>query len=227
MKNRGTGVAAAKSDYPLSTNISSPVQAASKRRIAKYNSLNANAQPVSRGYLRDDFVVSDDNAESLYGSENDSDDGFEQVRDTRNRHNVSRKRALGPPITTDEKLETLNPTHRDIVDAFVKAAKDLSEKVGLNRRTLYPISTDLFRYLLTEILPIILSQTLSFEKWPSISPKVIQLVIYAENHLLTRKQMKMNCFRSLESTLIRSSAMARSSSGSSELTKPATNKTYF
>lgn len=136
MKKRGTGVAAAKSDYPLSTNISSPVQAASKRRIAQYNNLNANVQPVSRGYPRDDFVVSDDDAESLYDSENGSDDGFEQVRDSRNPRK-SRKRALGPPITTDDKLERLNPTHRDIVDAFVKAAKDLSEKVGLHRRTLY------------------------------------------------------------------------------------------
>lgn len=229
VKNRGTGVAAAKSDYPLSTDISSPVQAASKRRIAQYSALNAKAQPVSRGYLRDDFVVSDDNAESLCDSEKESDDGFEQVRDTRNPRK-SRKRALGPPITTDEKLERLNPTHRDIVDAFVKAAKDLSEKVGLHRTTLYApceILTDLFRYLLTKILPIILSQTLSFEKWLSISPKVIRPVIYAGNHVLTRKQMKMNCFRSLESTLIRSSAMARRSSGSSELTKQATSKTYF
>lgn len=229
MKRRGTGVAAAKSDYPLSTNISSPVQAASKRRIAQHNNLNANAQPVSRGYIRDDFVISDDNAESFYGSENESDDGFEQVRDTRNPRK-SRKRALGPPITTDEKLETLNPTHRDIVDVFVKAAKDLSEKVGLHRRTLYApceIPTDLFRYLLTEILPIILSQTVSFEKWLSISPKVIRPVIYAGNYVLTRKQMKMNCFRSLESTLTRSNAMARSSSGSFGLTKQATNKTYF
>lgn len=130
MKNRGTGVAAAKSDCPLSTNISSPVQATSKRRMVQYNNLNANAQPVLRGCPRDDFVVSDNDKESLYDSENESDDGFEQVRDTRNPRK-SRKRALGPPITTDDKLEKLNPTHRDIVDAFVKAAKDLSEKVGL------------------------------------------------------------------------------------------------
>lgn len=136
MKNRGTGVAAAKSDYPLSTNISSPVQATSKRRMVQHNNLNANAQPVSRGYPRDDFVVSDDDAESLYDSENESDDGFEQVRDTRNPRR-SRKRALGPPITTDDKLEGLNPTHREIVDGFVKAAKDLSEKVGSHRRILY------------------------------------------------------------------------------------------
>lgn len=167
MKNRGTGVAAAKSDYPLSTNISSPVQAASKRRIAQYSNLNSKAQPVSRGYLRDDFVISDDNAESPIDLENESDDGFEQVRDTRNPPK-SRKRALGPPITTDAKLERLNPTHRNIVDGFVTAAKDLSEKVGLHRTTLYTpceIPADLFRYLLTEILPIILSQTLSFVKW--------------------------------------------------------------
>lgn len=212
MKNRGTGVAAAKSDYPLSTNISSPIQAATKRRIAQHNNLNANVQPVPKGYLHDDFVVSDDNAESLYGSDNEFDDGFEQVRDTRNRHK-SRKRALGPPITIDKKLETLNSTHRDIVDAFVKAAKDLSEKVGLRRRTLfapYEITTDLFRYLLIEILPTILSLILSFEKWPSLSPKVTQLVIDAGNQVLTRKQMKMSCFGSLGLTLIRSSAMARS-----------------
>lgn len=135
MKNRGTGVTAAKSDYPLSTNISSPIQVTSKRRMIQHNNPN-NAQPVSRGYPRDDFVVSDDDAESLYDSETESDDGFEQVRDTRIPRR-SRKRALGPPITTDDKLERLNPTHRDIVDAFVKAAKDLSEKVGSHRINLY------------------------------------------------------------------------------------------
>lgn len=94
------------------------------------------AQPVSRGYPRDDFILIDDDAESLYDSETESNDGFEQVRDTRNPHRPM-KRALGPPITTDDKLERLNPTHRDIVDAFVKAAKDLSEKVGSHRITLY------------------------------------------------------------------------------------------
>lgn len=156
--------------------------------MVQHNNLS-NAQPVSRGYPLHDFVASDDDAESLYNSESESDDGFEQVRDTRNPRRL-RKRALGPPITTDDKLERLNPTHRDIVDGFVKAAKDLSEKVGSQRRNFYApckSTTNLFRYLLTKTLPIILSQTLSFGKWQSIFPKVIQLEMYAGNCVLTRK----------------------------------------
>jgi hypothetical protein len=39
------------------------------------------------------------------------------------------KSQLGPPITTDERMATLNPTHRMLVDDFVIRAKDLSEKV--------------------------------------------------------------------------------------------------
>ncbi len=135
VKKRGTGVAASKHDCPLSTNISSPIQAASRRRIAQYSNPDPKPDSDSRGYLRDDFVVSDNNTDFLNDSDDDSDDAFEQVRGAGRPRNA-KKRALGPPITTDDKLEKLNSIHREVVENFVSAAKDMSEKVVIHKNIL-------------------------------------------------------------------------------------------
>ena len=116
IKNKGTGVAASRHEYPLSTNVSSPIQAASRRRIAQNKS---DMNPHSNGYSRDDFVVSDD----------EESDGFEPVRKA-GKPRITRKRQLGPPITTDQKLEKLNSIHRLVVDDFVGQAKEESARVS-------------------------------------------------------------------------------------------------
>lgn len=114
----GTGVKASKAakkaqQYP-STNISSPVQEAPSR---KPNEMTYN------GYKRDTFIVSDPEDEDYaeYNESDDEDDAFEPIRTTTNSR--SRKRELGPPITTDAALEDLNEIHQDVLHNFVDEAK--------------------------------------------------------------------------------------------------------
>ena len=100
LKKSGTGVQAAREDYPASTNVSSPVEAMSKRRSVR--------RPPTV------FEDSDEEDEDI--------SSFAPVRE----YGVpkqSSKRQLGPPITIDKKLERLNPTHRHIVEDFVDNAK--------------------------------------------------------------------------------------------------------
>lgn len=130
IKKRETGVAASRLDYPASTNVSSPVQAVSRRRVKQ----NTNAQPEPQihknGYCHDDFVVDDDDDEGpLLETEDESEDGFGPIREKEQSQNTS-KRSLGPPITIDEKLERLNSIHRMVVEDFLQNAKELSQKVS-------------------------------------------------------------------------------------------------
>ncbi len=116
---KGTGVGIARHDYPESTNVSSPVQAASRRRtVRKKDQCEAEGRHAN-GYARDDFVVSDE-----------EDDGFENVRVAGKPRREPPQRQLGPPITIDEKMARLNPTHRDIVNEFVYVAKKECERVS-------------------------------------------------------------------------------------------------
>ena len=122
-KKRGTGVAAAYPDYPASTNVSSPIQAASRHR-AKQKYKESIACDLHRNqYTEEDFVVNDDD---LADSEDESDD-FEPVR-KKGASRSSNKRRLGPPITVDEKMESLNEIHQIIVENFLDRAKQQSQK---------------------------------------------------------------------------------------------------
>ncbi len=118
---------AARPDYPASTNVSSPVQAASRRRNVRANFSNTSADLHGNGYARDGMVVSDGD-EDFHGSNDDSDSGFEPVRQA-GKSRSPRKKQLGPPITTDEKLSDLNPIHQDVVEDFLDRAKEQSKKV--------------------------------------------------------------------------------------------------
>lgn len=128
---RGTGVAASRQDFPQSTNVSSPVQVSSRRRIAEYKrTTEPKLQP--NGYLEDDstseFNGYDGN--NVDETEDDSDDELGHIREA-GRPQRSKKRQLGPPITMDEKLDKLNTIHRLVVDDFMFHAGEESEKVGL------------------------------------------------------------------------------------------------
>ena len=79
----------------------------------------------SRHTSDDDFVVQDDEEETA----DESDNGFEPIREVGKSHPVT-KRQLGPPITIDEKMDSLNPIHRDVVEEFFTHAKEESKKVG-------------------------------------------------------------------------------------------------
>lgn len=128
-KARGTGVAASRQDFPQSTNVSSPVQAASRRRHARTGMRKLDVELHDNGYERDDFVISDNDGNLAEETEDDDDgDAFEPIREA-GVVKSARKRQLGPPITVDHKLERLNPTHRMVVDEFMVHAKRECEKV--------------------------------------------------------------------------------------------------
>lgn len=81
----------------------------------------------SKANVQDDFVASDN--ESAYNmSEDQSDAGVELMRDI-GTSRAMRKRQLGPPIETDEKIETLSPLHQMVLVEFMHDAMDLSRKV--------------------------------------------------------------------------------------------------
>jgi bloom syndrome protein len=105
-KKANTGVAAAADDLPASTNVSSPLQSREAPRLSR----------------RRQVVESD--------SEGDSD--FEPIRQA-GRAKATKKRSLGPPITTDEKLANLDDMHRHILDDFVEKARKAVKKIMMNR----------------------------------------------------------------------------------------------
>lgn len=128
-KKRETGVAASGPDHPTSTNVSSPVQAASRRRVEQKNNAQPELELHRNGYFRDDFVVDDDEDGSLDETDDESEDGFGPIREKGRSRSVP-KRPLGPPITIDDKLERLNSIHRMVVENFLQNAKELSQKVS-------------------------------------------------------------------------------------------------
>lgn len=132
-------------DMPLSTNVSSPIQAASSRRKAKSPS---RGDVHANGYQRDDFVVSDpefDNPIEIDGES--SDDAFEPVR-IAGQPRQERVRTLGPPITSDGLMANLDEFHRILVESFVdsaeKKAKDIMINKGLRR---VPFTKSMLRHM--------------------------------------------------------------------------------
>ena len=125
-------MAASHPDLPTSTNVSSPIQAATRRRVKQKSNAQPEPQLHRNVYCRDDFVVSDDEVGSFDETEDDSEDGFAPIREKGQSQNKP-KRPLGPPITIDEKLKRLNPIHGIVVDGFLQNAKELSQKVSSPR----------------------------------------------------------------------------------------------
>ena len=131
-KKRETGVAASRPDYFTSTNVSSPVQEASRRRVKQQSGL----EPHRNDYSRDEFSVDYDEVGSFHETEDESEDGFGPIREKGQSRSVP-KRPLGPPITIDEKLERLNEIHRDVVENFLQNAKELSQNVSFPQHLLF------------------------------------------------------------------------------------------
>ena len=132
-KTHGIGVAATQQDYPFSTNVSSPIQPAPRRKPVRPQIKG----PAKKGHQQrsfDDFVVDDED------DPNSDSDGFEPVRvmgavptiKGRGKGRVKEKgkgKYLGPPIVSDERLEDLDAVHRLIVDEFVRNAKHKNEQL--------------------------------------------------------------------------------------------------
>lgn len=122
-----TGVAAAKREYPASTNVSSPVQAASRRRRARLVDDDEDGDVGGfhpNGYEDDGFVV---------GDNENSDDGFEPVRNgPRRLARSTRPRSPGPPITVDQKMAQLPDVQRYMVEDFVVRGGQLGQQILMN-----------------------------------------------------------------------------------------------
>lgn len=101
-KNAKKSVASMMQDMPLSTNVSSPVQAGSKRKKAAR------------------VIASDD--------ETDSDDAFAPVRGPGNAQR-SKVRELGPPIRSDKVMDGLNDILKQVVESFVHAAEEKCKEI--------------------------------------------------------------------------------------------------
>ena len=131
-KKRGTGVAASNPEYPASTNVSSPIQAASRRR-PKHATKQAPPLDLHKyDYSHaDDFVAGDDEQDAVE-TEDDSKESFEPIRVKGKPRSIA-KRSLGPPITTDEKIQRLNQIHQMVVEDFVNTAKLQSQKVSTRK----------------------------------------------------------------------------------------------
>lgn len=143
-KSRRSGVAGSRSENPPSTNVSSPLRASKSRAGPR-----AKAATLNHGYSDDNFVVDDDEPEEAFETprtikrsearnerpirieRESSEDDFEPIRRGPGRPQHSRKREIGPPITIDEKVASLNPVHRDILEHFLLEAKKESERVSI------------------------------------------------------------------------------------------------
>ena len=128
-KKRETGVTASRPDHPTSTNVSSPIQAASRRHVKQRSDAQPELELHRNVYRCDDLVEDEDGDRSLNETEDESEDGFGPIREKGQSRSVP-KRPLGPPITIDEKLERLNTIHRMVVENFLENAKELSQKVS-------------------------------------------------------------------------------------------------
>lgn len=136
IKKRTAQANAARSEYP-STNISSPIRGPPKRRIQNYvlyededGSVEKNARQKRRNrnnhFEADGFVVADDKDDEDYEDEDD----FEPIRIGKAKPLVSKRgRALGRPITIDERIANLDDIQRDLLDHFMVEAKKMAKKI--------------------------------------------------------------------------------------------------
>ena len=129
----------------MSTNISSPIQAATNRRKPDKR---AAGHMHDNGYQRDNFVVSDpeddDCAESDEGS---FDDGFEPIREA-GQQRSERALELGRPITADEMMATLDPVHVDAIEEFVRQGKEEVKKIMVQKKLrMAPFSDTMLRHM--------------------------------------------------------------------------------
>ena len=120
-----------RSAHPLSTNVSSPIQAMARRRGRQiFNEEEDEDDHSGRQedeYDNDGFVVGDDHVEME--SEGSDSDGFEPVR-VAGKPSKKKRPKIGPPITSDATLDNLDEIHRMIVDEFVQGADVEQKKVN-------------------------------------------------------------------------------------------------
>lgn len=107
LRQRGT---AGRDALPQSTNVSSPVQSANRRRLARYQHTNT--------------------VEDECDSDGDSD-GFERIR-VAGKNERKDKNLPGPPITQDHRYDQLDPLHKTVAEDFMVYAKNYCQDVRAN-----------------------------------------------------------------------------------------------
>ena len=143
-KPRSIVGAMAPPELPLSTNVSSPIQAASNRKKAGQT---GRQRMHANGYQRDNFVISDLEDGDYADTEDESSDAFEPIR-VAGQPRQEKTRTLGPPITSDNIMESLDDIHRMLVDSFVDDARQKAKDIMLekNLRTV-PFSDTMLRQM--------------------------------------------------------------------------------
>ena len=153
-KRKNESLASTSSEYPASTNVSSPVQQAAaegrKLQLRKTKRGSSDVSLLPNGYQRDSFVVADGYTSAAsrrgsrvmyrfddYGDDDDDDGAFAPLPSPPpsrvNRLGKNPKRQVGPPITTDERMESLDPTHQMLVEDFMIHAKRISEGILMRK----------------------------------------------------------------------------------------------
>ena len=137
-------------ELPLSTNVSSPIQAATTRKKAsKSTNKSTRGEMHANGYCRDNFVISDleSNNHADSDDEGSSEGAFEPVR-VKGQPRRERTKNLGPPITSDKLMDSLDDIHRVLVDSFVDGAREEAKKLMLNRNLrVVPFTDTMLRYM--------------------------------------------------------------------------------
>ncbi|KAL2815786.1 hypothetical protein BDW59DRAFT_13520 [Aspergillus cavernicola] len=109
-KSRKRG-GAGRDDLPESTNVSSPVQSANRRRLARYQYTNAE----------------EDESDSARDSE-----GFGRIR-IAGKKERSESNLPGPPITQDHRFDQLDPLHKAVAEDFMVYAKAYCQDLVLQK----------------------------------------------------------------------------------------------
>jgi bloom syndrome protein len=108
-----------KAAVPTSTILTSPITPSSRNNKGK-----GRAQPIQQedSDEDEDFVVDD-------AYESSDEDAFEPRNKEPTSAQRRQKRSLGPPITTDDRMDQISDLHRDVVESFVVQAKKFEENL--------------------------------------------------------------------------------------------------
>ncbi|CRG84557.1 bloom syndrome protein [Talaromyces islandicus] len=110
-KTTNTGSTGVMDDHPQSTMVPSPTQASRRRAVRK-------AKPKRTAGNE---------------SEDDDSDGFEPIR-VAGTSNRRKKAEIGPPITQNDQLANLDDMRRMVAEEFMANAKDLCQRIMLEKQ---------------------------------------------------------------------------------------------
>jgi bloom syndrome protein len=163
-----------RTEYP-STNVSSPIRAAPKRNLSDfvynknedgdshYETSRPNRTKKRQVYHKDGVIVSDD-----------EDAEFVPVRkaESRQRAGVGKNKALGPPITVDERIAGLNEFQNDILNGFMNGAKEMIRSIKIKKGLRQPPFSDTILREMGLDLPGNADEMLAI---PGINPDMVKL----------------------------------------------------